>query len=173
MAITIETISANRYAPQGSEAVNLYSNGLDGGSGLTLAQIVIAVSLRSAAAYEAQGVIKMNMMSDGSGMLDKASKYMEELSDETMDDWTTARRYLVDVLHIDAEDLPETVDTYKRRIQAVDTIKAKVDALTQQQQSYMIDLQTLVNRRDVAYATSSNMVRTLGTSMSSDAANFI
>ena len=36
----------------------------------------------------------------------------------------------------------------------------------------MIDLQTLVNRRDVAYSTSSNIVRTIGTSMSKDSANF-
>jgi hypothetical protein len=36
----------------------------------------------------------------------------------------------------------------------------------------MIDMQTLVNRRDVAYSTSSNVVRTLGASQEADAANF-
>ena len=37
--IYVETIAANRYAPQGSEAVKLFSNGLEGGSHLTLGQI--------------------------------------------------------------------------------------------------------------------------------------
>ena len=36
----------------------------------------------------------------------------------------------------------------------------------------MIDLQTMVNRRDVAYSTSSNVVRALGTSQSGNAQNF-
>ena len=47
--IYVETIATNRYAPQGSEAIKLFSNGLEGGSQLTLGQLVIAVSIRSAA----------------------------------------------------------------------------------------------------------------------------
>ena len=51
MSIQSETISVNRYAPEGSEAVNLYSTGLDGGSMLTIGQLSIAVSMRAAAVY--------------------------------------------------------------------------------------------------------------------------
>ena len=166
------TIAINRYAPVGCERIKLYSNGFEGGSDLTIGQLAIAVSMRSAAAYEAQSVVKMNMMSSGSLCLEKASEYMEQLANDEMSDWATARNYLVSELGIDEEDLPETVDSYKRRMEAIDAIKSKVDALTQQQQTNMIDLQTLVNRRDVACSTSSNIVRTLGTSMSKDAANF-
>jgi hypothetical protein len=36
----------------------------------------------------------------------------------------------------------------------------------------MIALQTLVNRRDVAFSTSSNVVKALGSSTASGAANF-
>ena len=43
------TIAINRYAPRGSQEIRLYSNGLDGGSGLTIGQLAIAVSMRSAA----------------------------------------------------------------------------------------------------------------------------
>ncbi len=57
-------------------------------------------------------------------------------------------------------------------MQAASAMKNKMETLVQQQQQDMIDLQTLVNRRDVAYSTSSNIVRTLGTSMSADATNF-
>ena len=49
MAISIEAISDNRYAPEGSEKILLYSTGLEGGSHLTRGQLVIAVSMRSAA----------------------------------------------------------------------------------------------------------------------------
>ena len=55
---------------------------------------------------------------------------------------------------------------------AIAALKTKANALTQQQQTDMIDMQTLVNRRDVAFSASSNMVRALGTSQSGNAANF-
>ena len=125
------TIAINRYAPIGCDQIKLYSNGFSGGSDLTLGQLVIAVSMRSAAVCEAQSVVKMNMMASGSLYLDKTSEYMEQLANDELS-----------------------------------------DSLTQLQQTHMIDLQTLVNRRDVACSTSTNMIRTLGASMSKDAANF-
>ena len=128
--------------------------------------------MRSAAVCEAESVIKMNKMSSGSLKLDKASEYIGHLADDSMVEWGAARAYLIDELGIDAEDLPEAVDSYTKRMEAINAIKAKVDELTQVQQTTMIDLQTLVNRRDVAYSTSSNIVRTIGTSMSKDSANF-
>ncbi len=54
---------------------------------------------------------------------------------------------------------------------AVKAMKLKMDALTQKQQEDMIDVQTLVNRRDVAYSASSNMVRALGNSMNMGASS--
>ena len=51
---TIDTIqiAVNRYAPAGSEAINLYGTGTSGP--LTLGQLVQAVCLHAAAAHEAQ-----------------------------------------------------------------------------------------------------------------------
>ena len=86
--------------------------------------------------------------------------------------WNDAKAYLTGTLGIDASTLPDAIDTYDKRMAAVKAVKEKVDALTQQQQRDMIDLQTLVNRRDVSYSTSSNIVRTLGASQGADAANF-
>ncbi len=165
-------IATNRCAPEGSSAINLYSTGLEGGSGLTLGQLAIAVSMRTAAAYEAQSVIKMNAMTEGSTKLSKASAYLKAIADG-MDsaDWAEAKAYLRDVLGV-AEGLPESVDSYNDRMKAISALKAKVDALTQSQQEDMIDMQTLVNRRDVAFAASSNIVRALGTSASGNAENF-
>ena len=169
--ITIETIAINRNAPTGSEAINLYSNGLEGGDHLTIGQLAIAVSMRAAAEYEAQSVLKMNRMTNGSEKLSTCSRYMEEVADGTAK-WAEVKAYLTNVLGI-TEGLPDGIDTYAKRMTVVALIKAKVDAMTQVQQEEMIDLQTLVNRRDVACSTSTNMIRTLGASMSKDAANFV
>ena len=169
--ITVEQISENRYAPKGSEAIHLYSNGLEGGSHLTIGQLAIAVSMRSAAAYEAQSVIKMNTMAAGSDVLNRAADYMDEIVSGTQN-WATIKQFLIDDLGVDAANLPDNVDSYKKRLEAIDAMKPKVDALTQSQQTDMIDMQTLVNRRDTAYAASSNIVRALGKSMSTDAYNF-
>ena len=97
--ITVEQISENRYAPKGSEAIHLYSNGLDGGSHLTIGQLAIAVSMRSAAAYEAQSVIKMNTMAAGSDVLERAADYMDEIVNGTHN-WATIKQFLIDNLGI-------------------------------------------------------------------------
>ena len=169
MAISIEQIATNRYAPSGADAISLYANG--DASGLTLGQLVISVCLRSAAAYEAESVVKMNTMTSGSVKLETASQWMAKIANGTAD-WTAAKSFLTGTLGIDAATLPDGIDSYDKRMAAVTALKEKVDALAQQQQRDMIDLQTLVNRRDVAYSTSSNVVRSLGTSMEADAANF-
>ena len=168
--IWIEQIATNRYAPAGSDAINLYSNGLEGGDHLTIGQLAIAVSMRAAAEYEAQSVIKMNRMTSGSEKLSVCGQYMQEVSDGTAN-WPVVKAYLTNVIGI-KEGLPDNIDTYAKRMTAVAQIKAKVDAMTQVQQEEMIDLQTLVNRRDVAFSASSNIVRTLGTSMNGNAGNF-
>ncbi len=168
--ISVETIAINRNAPAGSEAINLYSNGLEGGDHLTIGQLAIAVSMRAAAEYEAQSVIKMNRMTSGSEKLSLCGQYMQEVSDGTAN-WPAVKAYLTNVIGI-KDGLPDDIDTYAKRMTAVAQIKAKVDAMTQVQQEEMIDLQTLVNRRDVAFSASSNIVRTLGTSMNGNAGNF-
>ena len=170
MISTVE-IATNRYAPRGSEAINLYATGLEGGSNLTLGQLVIAVSIRSAAAYEAQSVVKMNEMSSDSLVLDDAAEWMTKVADGTAD-WAQAKAFCTGKLEIDANTLPDNLNSYDKRMTVVTAMKAKIDAMVQQQQQDMIDLQTLVNRRDVAYSASSNIVRALGASMDNDANNF-
>lgn len=169
MAIGVETIALNRYAPQGSDAITLYSN--DSASGLTLGQLAISVCLHAASAYEGQSVVKMNILTQGSVKLDGAAQWMEKIANGSAD-WPTAKAYLTGEMGISAETLPDAINTYDKRMAAVKAVKEKIDVLTQQQQRDMIDMQTLVNRRDVAYSTSSNIVRTLGASQDAGAASF-
>ena len=169
MAIGIETIALNRYAPQGADAISLYSNG--SAEGLTLAQLAISVCLQAASAYEGQSVVKMNVLTRGAVKLDGAAQWMEKIANGSAD-WAQAKAYITSELGISDAALPDAINTYDKRMAAVKAVKEKIDALTQQQQRDMIDMQTLVNRRDVAYSTSSNVVRTLGASQEADAANF-
>ena len=168
--VYVETIATNRNAPKDAQAINLYSTGVEGGNHLTIGQLVIAVSMRTAAAYEAQSVVKMNRMTAGSEKLSSAAVYLQEISDGTAN-WAEAKAYLTNVLGI-TEVLPDAIDTYAKRMTAVTALKAKVDALTQSQQEDMIDMQTLVNRRDVAFSASSNIVRALGSSQAVNVQNF-
>ncbi|MBQ9726833.1 MAG: hypothetical protein IJV65_04930 [Kiritimatiellae bacterium] len=169
MPIETIQIATNRYAPSGSEAIQMYDTGASGA--ITLGQLVQAVCIRSAAAYEAQSVIKMNAMTDGSVKLDAAGAWLKRIVQGTAD-WTAARTFLTGTMGVEASALPPDLATYDRRMQAVNALKAKMDALTQNQQEQMIDLQTMVNRRDVAFSTSSNVVRALGTSQTGNAQNF-
>jgi hypothetical protein len=169
MSIGIEQIATNRYAPQGADAISLYSNG--SAEGLTLAQLAISVCLQAASAYEGQSVVKMNILTRGAVKLDGAAQWMEKIANGSAD-WSQAKAYITSELGISDAALPDAINMYDKRMAAVKAVKEKIDALTQQQQRDMIDMQTLVNRRDVAYSTSSNVVRTLGASQEADAANF-
>ena len=166
--LTMTEIATNRYAPSGANAISLY--GTDRTDGLTLGQLIIAVSMRSAAENEAQGVVKMNRMTGGSDKLEKVADYMAQIANGD-GDWAKIKTYCQTELGI-TDELPDAIDTYAKRMSAVAALKAKADALTQQQQTEMIDLQTLVNRRDVAYSASSNIVRALGISQDRNAMNF-
>ena len=162
-------IATNHYAPVGSEAILMYDTGASGP--LTLGQLVQAVCLRSAAINETQSVMKMNTMTAGSEKLETASSWLSQIVKGTAN-WSQAKSYLVYTLGIPLSSLPVDISTYDRRMQAANALKAKMDTLTQSQQEDMIDLQTLVNRRDSAFSTASNVVRTLGTSTAGNAANF-
>lgn len=173
MSLSVETIAISRYAPKGSEAIKLYSNGLEGGSHLTIGQLAIAVAMRAAAVYEAQSVVKMNLMTYGSDVLEKAGDYLGEVSDGSCaDEWAEVKTFLIDELGVEAEALPADINTYTKRMEAIAAMKAKIDALTQSQQTDMIDLQTLVNRRDTAFSVSTNIVRAFCRSMNTEASNF-
>ena len=169
MSIELNQIATNRYAPTGSQAINLYSTGA--ADNLTLGQLVSAVCIRTAGALEEQSVNKMNMMSVGTEKLEKASVYMQEIAEERMSDWATAKSYLTNTIGVTG--LPDDLSTYEKRMQAVNAIKEKLEAMTQQAQEDMIDLQTIINRRDMTYNTSSNVIKAMGNSKNNSASKML
>ena len=167
--IEASQIATNRYAPQGSEAINLYSTGA--ADNLTLGQLVSAVCIRTAGALEEQSVNKMNLMNANTEKLDQASTYLQQIAESTLTDWTSAKDYLESALGVTG--LPDDLSTYNRRMQAINAIKEKLEGMTQQAQEDMIDLQTLINRRDLSYNTSSNIVKTMGNSKTNSAGKLL
>ena len=103
MPIESIQIATNRYAPAGSEAILMYDTGASGA--LTLGQLVQAVCIRSAAAYEAQSVNKMNKMTAGSVKLDDAAAWLPKLVDGSAD-WAAAKAFLTGTMGISASALP-------------------------------------------------------------------
>jgi hypothetical protein len=160
MSIEANIIAVNRYAPEGSKAINLYSTST--AENLTVGQLVSAICIRTACALEEQSVNKMNRMNVGTEKLEQASTYLQQIAESTLTDWTAAKDYLESALGVTG--LPDDLSTYNRRMQAVNAIKEKLEGMTQQAQEDMIDLQTLINRRDLSYNTSSNIVKTMGNS---------
>ena len=160
MSIEANMIAVNRYAPEGSKAINLYSTST--AENLTVGQLVSAICIRTACALEEQSVNKMNLMNANTETLDQASTYMQQIAESSLTDWTTAKDYLESTLGVTG--LPDDLSTYNRRMQAINAIKEKLEGMTQQAQEDMIDLQTLINRRDLSYNTSSNIVKTMGNS---------
>ena len=169
MAIEANMIAINRYAPEGSKAINLYST--SAATSLTLGQLVASVCIRAASALEEQSVNKMNLMSVDTEKLEQASTYLQQIAENTLTDWATAKAYLESA--IGAMGLPDNLATYERRMQAVNAIKEKLEGMTQQAQEDMIDLQTLINRRDMTSNTSSNIIKTMGNSKMNAAGKMI
>ncbi|MBR2982841.1 MAG: hypothetical protein IKC80_06380 [Kiritimatiellae bacterium] len=169
MEIRSDEIATNRYAPDADRAINLYSTGA--AEGLTLGQLVAAVCVRTAGALEEQSVNKMNRMNACTEKLEKASECMRRIAEDRMSDWTAEREYLEG--EVGVVGLPDGLDSHEKRMQAVDAVKKKLEILTRQAQEDMIDMQTLISRRDMTFNTSSNIVRTMGNSKMNAAGRMI
>ena len=161
-------ISTNRYAPPGSQAVNMYK--VDGGEQLTLGQLMAAVCIRAGANMEAQSVNKMNRMNNNVEHLKTAAEYLGQLATNTVSDWATVRNFLRGTLGMTSAEAPDTLDTsYNGRFKVINALKNHLEALTRQAQEDMIDVQSLISRRDVCMTTGSSLVKSTGGSQNNTA----
>ena len=161
-------ISINRYAPPGAAAVNMYA--VDGGEQLTLAQLMAAVCIRAGANMEAQSVNKMNRMNNNVEHLKTAAEYLGQLATNSVSDWATVRNFLRGTLGMTSAEAPDTLDTsYNGRFKVINALKNHLEALTRQAQEDMIDVQSLISRRDVCMTTGSSLVKSTGGSQNNTA----
>ena len=161
MDIEAIQIGESRYAAESSSAINLYSTG--SASDLTLGQLIIAVCLRTATAYELQSVNKMNEITKSAQLLEKATEWIDKIL-EGAASWTRAKAYLINELKLTEAELPTDLKSYDNRLKAASAALTKINSMMQTQQQDMIGLQSYVSRRDVAYSSSANMVKALGRS---------
>ena len=171
MAITMSEIGTNKYAPDSCKSIWLFNTGDEGGEMLTIGQLSIAIAMKTASAYEHQSVVKMNLMNVNTQKLESASDWLTKVANGTAD-YTQAKAFCINELKLTGSELPADINSFNNRMLMAKAMKTKIDALAQSQQEDMIDLQTLINRRDVAYSTSTSVVTAFGSSMQANASNF-
>ena len=161
-------ISVNRYAPPGAQAINMYS--IDGGEKLTLGQLMSAVCIHAGVVKEAQSVIKINVMNNNVEDLKTASEYLDQLANNTVSNWATVRDFLRNRVGLTSTEAPDSLDTsYSGRFKVINAMKNHMEALTRQAQEDMIDVQSLISRRDVCMTTGSSLVKSTGGSQNNTA----
>ena len=179
-------VGVNRYGGAGAAAqVTLYNyNGCDE---LTLGQLVNAVCVRTGVALETQSVNKTNIITRNTRKLQALSEILEGVMNGTMNynskltctgfEGQTAKEVLTGTLGYTIDGttstgLPDSVDSAEDRLTFYARVKSKIDSLTSVSQKDMVDLQTYMSRRDVAYSTATNTVRTLGYTLQGVCSNF-
>jgi len=154
-------IGKNRYAPAGADSINMYR--MDGGQSLTFGQLMAAVCIRTGANLEAQSINKMNRMNLNVDLLDTASEYLSQLATNTVTYWPTVRNFLRTKLGMSNSEVPDNYDSsYNGRFKVINAMKTRMEGLTRQAQEDMIDVQSMINRRDVAFSTGTSLVKSTG-----------
>lgn len=185
--IYTDRIGSNRYAPAGSDAVNLYRTS-EFGEQFTLGQLIAAVSIRSAAALESRAVIDLNRLSVSTEYATALSNAVKMLTNDSDDEnavtWTmavtlpegyrtksaqfaaenTLKNFFVYECGIEADKLPADLKTLKKRLDAYAQVKDVMENVTRTSQMQQIEVQTSISRRDVALASSANVIKALGQS---------
>lgn len=153
--------------------VKLYSYA--GLEGLTLGQLANALCVHIGVSLEDQSVNKMNIITMNARRLKATAKVLEEIMAGTGDyssvlqlpgyEGMTYKDFLVKVIKYTIGDdcqLPKELKTYDDRMKVFAALKEKVTADATQSQQDMVDLQTYMSRRDVAYSTSTNLIKKTG-----------
>jgi hypothetical protein len=156
--ITTTQIGTNRYAPAGADEVRLFNH--NGAEGMTLGQMVISVCIARAAVIETTSVARMNKMTSTNAILDKLANYAQQVVDGTAT-WSMVKNFLVQTCGVSSDLLPDEVSTVPNRLKAFSVLRQQMDNYNNVSQRDMVDLQSLVNRRDVAFSTSTNTVRSI------------
>ena len=170
-------IATNRYAPDGAQAINMYR--MDNGETLTLGQLFAAVCIGAGANMEAQAILKVNSMNANTELIKSASACLKRLAENQVPTtvWNKTRTWLIVALGIPAESLPESLAdetsgssaSYAKRFQVINAMKVKMEALTRQSQEDMIDVQSMISKRDVAYTTGTSLIKSIGSSQNNTA----
>ena len=159
--IRVEQVATNAYAPEGSEAINLYSVG--SATGLSLGQAVLAVSIRRISMLEQRAVVRMNRMSSGNDLMRQLADWMEKLADpdRSVDVWGI-QNFMLTELRMAPDSIPADPATSDGRLQLLELLKERMESESTTSQHDMIDLQSVLSIHDVTSTMSANMIRNYG-----------
>ena len=171
--IEIQQIGTNRYAPEGANAVCLYS--IEGADGLTLAQLVAAVCIHRGASLEARAVGRMNKMTVNNTFLQAMSSVCSQMAGgASLDDVANipdsyelrkAARGCSIRTFLETEcgiTISVTGWSYSDRMTVINQLKTEMDSANTTSQEDAIELQSMINWRDMTYNTSSSVVTRYG-----------
>ena len=178
--IEVQQIATNRYAPAGADAVRLY--GVNGADGLTLAQLVAAVCIRRSAHLEARAVGRMNRMTKNNAWLEALGNVCKQVADgaelhteanipaayepKHLSHGRDLYHFLMDEcrsLGFRVTDFGYT-PTYQQRMDIIGKLKTGMDKANTTSQEDAIELQSMINWRDVTYNASSGIISRYGNS---------
>ena len=165
------TIAKNRYAPDGAQDICVFR--MDGGEKLTLGQLMAAICIKAGASLEAQSISMVNKLNSGNVLLDKTGEYMEKLGQGAIndDEWKAMKNTCINELGV-TDELPDHAQSYNDRVKAMAALKKRVEELSRKAQKDMIEVQSLLSKRDVALTTSTNLVAAIGMTMDNTARNY-
>ena len=186
--IQVQKIGVSHYAPSGANAINLYATAT--ASELTLPQLVAAVSLRTAAHLEARSVTKMNAVTAETSLMTALGNVTKQLAacnvswetpcdlpdgyearSEKFRERNTIKNFMVYECDIAESSLPSKLSLFDDYMAAFAQLKPVIDSKTTVSQETMIQIQTCLSRRDIAFQTSSNIIKSFGVSMQNAAGN--
>ena len=179
--IDVQQIGTNRYAPAGADAVRLYST--NGSEGLTLAQLVAAVCIRRCACLETRATARMNKMTQNNAWMQALANVCKQVADgeslrneanlpanyepKHLSHGHDIYRFLVDEcrsLGFNASDFSPDTQVYQTRMDIIGKLKTGMDQANTTSQQDVIELQSMVNWRDVTYNASSGIIVRYGNS---------
>ena len=179
--IDVQQIGTNRYAPAGADAVRLYST--NGSEGLTLAQLVAAVCIRRCACLETRATARMNKMTRNNAWMQALGNVCKQVADgeslrnnanlpdnyepKHLSGTRDIYRFLVDEcrsLGFNASDFSPDTQVYQTRMDIIGKLKTGMDKANTTSQQDIIELQSMVNWRDVTYNASSGIIARYGNS---------
>jgi len=170
--VSATAIGTFREAPSGSSRIELYN--YNGSEDMTVAQLIMAISIRCSAIYERQSVVQMNMMSRGVDNIELLSGYGDSILAGDNDKWkSTIRNALKNTFKVKDSALPAEINTYSDRMAAMEQIQQLLTQENSDVDRIAIEAETAINRRDSVYDMATQCVTHFGGSLMTAATNMV
>lgn len=186
-SIKVETIGKSYYAPEGAEKIQLYA--FNEARDLTLGELVMAICFRKCESVERQAVVTMNKINETAVWLETLSVLLEDIVKRRTltttfntkktgytpvklgDKPCTYQNFLIYEVGLTCP-VPDQLASLDEQLKMAARLEDPINQATTNNQEQMVELQSILSRRDSTFNTSAATVKKLGSTMSAIAANF-